>query len=110
LDGRPYQQRISAFAAKKKQKSLDCKSPSPYLCNPLRKKGNSSSKGDPSSVITTLFLSHLSENKLKINKEKFGGFKKPLTFATRFEKSESSSKGFLQNNSQQNKFSQSVIQ
>jgi hypothetical protein len=61
-------------------------------------------------VITTLFLSHLSENKLKINKEKFGGFKKPLTFATRFEKSESSSKGFLQNNSQQSKFSYSVIQ
>jgi hypothetical protein len=57
-----------------------------------------------------LFLNHLSENKLKINKEKFGGLKKPLTFATRFEKSESSSKGFQQNIHNKNRFSPSVIQ
>jgi hypothetical protein len=61
----------------------------PYLCNPLLKKSNSSSKKiAPNSTqvrLSIIFGQHkVSKKKLKKNKEKFGSKKKALTFAIRF--------------------------
>ena len=61
-----------------------------------------------------VFNRNSAENKTqvapKINAKRFGRKKITLIFATRFEKSESSSKGFLRNIHNKNKFSPSVIQ